>query len=302
MPVNASYEFINAEKIYLRAATIEEKITALEGMIRSAPKHKSSENLLAELKTRLKKLKEKKEKSKKIGKTTRKTIRKEGFQCVLIGFTKSGKSSLLSKITNACPLISEHPFTTQTPEVGTLEYRGVRAQIVDLPSIGSEKLDMGVANTADLIILVITKLEEIEKISPYLVKTTGKRIIIVNKIDLLSEEEIRKLQEKIRSKKLPAILISCFSNRGIEQLKEKIFQNMGVVRVYMKEPGKSISQIPLVLSQNSTVKDAAESILKGFSQRIKATRVTGPSSKFPNQKVGLGHILKDKDIVEFHTS
>ena len=34
---------------------------------------------------------------------------------------------------------------------------------------------------------------------------------------------------------------------------------------------------------------------------VKEIRITGPSSKFPNQRVGLSHILKDKDIIEFHT-
>jgi ribosome-interacting GTPase 1 len=70
----------------------------------------------------------------------------------------------------------------------------------------------------------------------------------------------------------------------------------------MKEPGKAPSQIPLVLDIGSTIRDAAESILKGFSKRIKESKVTGPSGKFPNQKVGITHVLKDRDVIEFHTS
>lgn len=76
---------------------------------------------------------------------------------------------------------------------------------------------------------------------------------------------------------------------------------MSVIRIYTKEPGKPVSQIPATLPEGSTIKDVAESILKGFSQKVKETRLTGPSSKFPNQRVGLSHILKDLDIVEFHT-
>jgi hypothetical protein len=76
---------------------------------------------------------------------------------------------------------------------------------------------------------------------------------------------------------------------------------MHVIRVYTKEPGKSPSPIPVILKEGSTVRDVAESILKGFSQRVKETKITGPSSKFPNQIVGLNHVLKDKDIVEFKT-
>lgn len=70
----------------------------------------------------------------------------------------------------------------------------------------------------------------------------------------------------------------------------------------MKEPGKTADKNrPLVLSQGSTVEDAAEKILHGFSKNLQDAFITGPSSKFPNQRVGLKHELKDMDIVEFRT-
>ncbi len=301
MPVNAGYEYFNAEKKYSAAQTIEEKIAALEEMIRAAPKHKSSENFVAELKNRLRGLIEKKEKSKKSGKSTQKAIKKEGFQCVLLGLPNSGKSLLLSKLTNAKPKISPYSFSTITPEIGTMDYQGAKSQIVDLPSIGSDFFDIGIVNTADCIILVIENLQDIEKIRPLLAKSYGKQLIAINKVDLLSSEQLRKLQETIRSKRIPGILISAESGIGVEELKERIFQNMNSIRVYTKEPGKSPSPNPVVLPVNSTVKDIAESIRNGFSKTVKESRVTGPSSKFPNQKVGLEHVLKDKDIVEFKT-
>ncbi|MBX4211943.1 50S ribosome-binding GTPase [Candidatus Pacearchaeota archaeon] len=302
MPINAGYEYVAAEKKYLQAQTLEEKITCLEEMIRSAPKHKGSENLLSELKTRLKKFREKQEKNKKTGKTTKKGVKKEGYQIALVGLTKSGKSSLLSKLTNAKPLITPHPFTTKSPEIGTLYYEGVKVQVVDLPSIGSEYFDQGVVNTADLLILVVGNLEELEKIKPYVSRAAGKNITAVNKVDTLNPEQRRKLEATLRSKKIHGILISSVTGEGIQELKEKIISAMNIVRVYTKEPGKPHSPLPIVLPVNSTVKEVAENIRKGFSSTIKETRLTGPSSKFPNQKVGLSHILKDRDIVEFHTN
>jgi small GTP-binding protein len=301
MTINAGYEYFNAEKKYDQAKTIEEKVAALEEMIRAAPKHKSSEKFVAELKNRLRRLLDKKEKAKSAGKTTKKAIRKEGFQCVLIGFTNSGKSSLLTKLTNAKPRIDSYAFTTRVSEVGTMDYYGVKSQIIDMPSIGSDAFDIGTINTADCIIIIITSLDEIEKIKPLLHKSTGKIIIAVNKIDILPSEQLRKLQETIKSRKIPGILISAETGAGIEELKEKIFQSMNSIRVYTKEPGKPSSPIPIVLKHGSTVKDVAESILKGFSKKVKESRVTGPSSKFPNQIVGLDHALKDRDIVEFKT-
>lgn len=301
MPLNAGYEYTNAEKLYFQAQTIEEKIKALEEMIKAAPKHKSSEHHVAELKNRLRRFIEKKEKSKKVGKTTQKTIRKEGFQCVLLGLTNSGKSSLIAKLTNAKPKVSQYQFTTNQPEIGTLDYKGYKAQIVDLPAIGSENFDMGIVNTADCIIEVLTSIDQIDNISQYLTKAYGKRIIVINKSDILNDEDKRRLKDKIRSKKISAILISTLTDEGIEELKDKIIKAMPLIRVYTKEPGKVSSGIPMILKINATVKDAAESILKGFSQKVKVARVTGPSSKFPNQKVGLSHTLKDLDIIEFYT-
>ena len=301
MPVNAGYEYVNAEKLYYNAKTLDEKIAATEELIRAAPKHKSSEKLVSELKNRLRRFIEKKEKNKKVGKTTQKSIRKEGFQCVIIGLTNSGKSSLLTKLTNARPKISQYAFTTTTPEVGTLDYKGYKAQIIDVPAIGSEGFDAGLVNTADCLLIIVENLLDLDKISEPIKRSQGKIIIIVNKADLLSEEELRKLYDKIRSKKLNAIITSCITDLGIEEIKNQIVKIMPVIRVYLKEPAKPASNTPMILKTDSTVKNCAETIYKGFSSKIKETRITGPSSKFANQKVGQSHILKDKDIVEFHT-
>ena len=154
MSTNASPEYAHAEKKYQQASTLEEKIACLEEMIRYVPSHKGGESMRADLRTRMKKFLEKQEKAKKTGKSTRKTIKKDGFQCVLLGLPNSGKSTLLSKITNARPKISPNPFTTKEAEVGALDYQGVKIQIIDLASIGSENFDSGIINTADCIIIV----------------------------------------------------------------------------------------------------------------------------------------------------
>lgn len=302
MTVNAGPEYFAAEKRYFAAQTIDEQISCMEEMVKLAPKHKSSESFVANLKQRLKKLEEKKEKAAKSGKSSRKGIKKEGFQVVLLGLPNSGKSSLLAVLTNAKPSITPHPFSTIQPEIGTLDYQGIKAQIVDVPSIGSDFFDIGIINTADLILEVIEHISDLEKISPFLSRALGKKLIVFAKSDILDNEQLRKLEATIRSKKLPAIIISSHSGFNIEQLKGMIFKSMDSIRVYTKEPGKPRTEEPIVLKEGSSVKDVAEKILKGFSKKVRETRVTGPSSKFPNQKVGISHVLKDLDIVEFHTN
>lgn len=299
---NQGPEYFTAEKGYLSAKSPEEQIFWLEEMMRNFKKHKGSEGMLANLRQRLKKIQEKQEKAKKSGKSSHKTIKKEGFQIVLLGLPSSGKSSLLSTMTNAKSPASPYGFTTKEPIVGTLDYEGIKAQVIDLPSIGSDAFDSGLIHTADLILIVLDKLQDLDKISAIVKRSSGKQLIVITKADLLSDNEIRKLQETIKSRKLPAIVISSYSQFNLPELKEKILSLMNVVRIYFKEPNKPVSKIPMVARSNSTVQQIGEKIYKGFSSKVKETRVTGPSSKFPNQKVGLSHILKDKDIVEFHTS
>lgn len=301
MPINAGPEYFKVEKEYLNAKNVPDKIFWLEELIKVAPKHKGSENLLAELRTRLKKLKEKSEKLSKKSGGNKKGIKKEGFQFVIIGKTGVGKSSLLSKLTNATPLIADYPFTTKFPEIGTFVFNGVKAQLIENPGFGSENFDIGLANGADCLIIFINEVNDIDEYTEKLFRATNKRIFVFNKSDLLNENEKRKLRERIKSKRINGVLISCNTLDGFEELTEKMFLEMDIVRVYTKEPGKNPSPDPVVLKIGSNVRDVAEKILKGFSLKIKETRLTGPSGKFSNQKVGLKHILKDRDIIEFHT-
>ena len=182
-----------------------------------------------------------------------------------------------------------------------MNYSGANIQLIEIPGFESEYYDRGLANTADTIIILVGTLEQIKEIEQGLDKAKGKRIILFNKIDRLNENEIRKINATLQSKKHNFVMISTKSGQGIEELKEKIFYSFNKIRIYTKEPGKEKSQKPLILSPDSTIKDVAEKILKGFSSKIKETKIWGPSSKFPGQKVGLQHKLKDLDVVEFKT-
>tara|TARA_Y100000034_G_scaffold119266_1_gene160862 strand:- start:11588 stop:12499 length:912 start_codon:yes stop_codon:yes gene_type:complete len=298
---NQSPAYQKAQGKFLSAKTDKERIEFLEEMIKECPHHKSSENMLANLKTRYKKLKEKIEKSKKSGKSSKIGIKKEDMQAVLIGFTNTGKSSLLSILTNAHAKIANPDFTTTHPIIGVMDYVGTSIQIIEIPAIESESYDKGLVNTADTILILITKLEQINKILEKLTKVNKEKIIILNKIDLLTNNEKRKISATLTSKKHNFVLISTKTKEGIDELKNKIFKSFNKIRVYTKEPGKEKSNKPIILEPNSTVKDVAEKILKGLSKKVKESKIWGPSSKFGGQKVGLQHKLKDLDVVEFKT-
>lgn len=302
MPVNAGPEYAAAEKKYFAAQTLEEKIACLEEMIRTAPKHKSSENFVVELKRRLIKLKEKQEKEKTKKGGSRIGIKKEDMQLVIIGFGNSGKSSLLNNLTNVKSAVGDYVFTTKKPMVGIMDYYGTKIQAIEVPAIESEYYDRGLVNNADLILILITDLEQIEKIEKVLDRARGKQIIVFNKIDMLSENEKRRIIATLQSKKYNFVLISAKDKENFNELKNKIFESFGKIRVYTKEPGKETDrEKPLILFPNASVNEVAKKVLRGFSNKIKEIKIWGPSSKFPGQKVGLKHKLKDLDVVEFKT-
>ncbi|GAI74389.1 unnamed protein product [marine sediment metagenome] len=309
MPINASPHFEKAQAEYEAAQTTEQRIRCLKKMMALAPKHKGAENLRAQLKRRLAKLKYSKEKEDRTGKSTYKGIKKEDMQAVLIGMSNSGKSALLSLLTNASPKISDTKFTTTHPVIGMMNYEGANIQLIEIPAIESEYYNKGLANTADTLLILITSLDQIKEIEEKLEKAHGKRLIVFNKSDLLTENEKRKISATLQSKKYNFVIISSLAGVGcwgagggaLTELKNKLLQSFNKIRVYTKEPRKEKSKRPIILEPDATVKQVAEKILKGFANKVKETKIWGPSSKFPGQKVGLAHKLKDLDVVEFKT-
>src|SRR3989338_6939813 len=172
MPTNAGVEYSLALVEYNKAKTNEEKIRALEKVYAAAPKHKSAEKLLQEIKTKISKLKDKveKERSKKAGGFSL-SIKKEGVaQVALVGLPNSGKSYILNKLTAAKVEIAEYQFTTKMPEIGVMDYNGVKIQIVEVPAIFEGFMDsdkvpsfLAIARSADLIVVVIDGNSDCEK-------------------------------------------------------------------------------------------------------------------------------------------
>jgi ribosome-interacting GTPase 1 len=81
-------------------------------------------------------------------------------------------------------------------------------------------------------------------------------------------------------------------------LKKEFWNYFPIIRIYTKEPKKEPSKDPLLIKEKSTVREVAKKIHKTLGKSLKKAKIWGPSSKFNGQIVGLGHKLKDKDIIE----
>src|SRR5206468_6350957 len=113
--VNLTPQYLEAEAEYKRAQSAEERLECLKRMWALVPKHKASEKLQAELKTKLSETRdevEKERKSPKKGGVSYKVPRQGAGQIVLLGPPNAGKSRLLSRLTRATPVVAPHPCTT----------------------------------------------------------------------------------------------------------------------------------------------------------------------------------------------
>ncbi|MGC9309757.1 MAG: TGS domain-containing protein, partial [Candidatus Nanoarchaeia archaeon] len=153
--------------------------------------------------------------------------------------------------------------------------------------------------TTDCLLIIINNLEQLDKTLETLKTTQANKLIILNP---LQEIDKRKTRERIKSKYPKLNFLISPNQEEIKQHLFNLFIPSRFIRVYTKEPRKSATKQPLLLTSNSTIEDMAEKILKGMSKKIKQIKIWGPSSSFPSQTVGLEHKLKDKDIVELHVN
>ncbi len=326
MPTNLPPEYFNAEKRYKEASNPQEKISALEELIATVPKHKGTDKLRADLRKKLSQLREEAIKRKRSGKGDLYTVEKQGAaQVVLVGFANSGKSSLLKTLTNANPVIADYPMSTVAPLSGMMPFEDIQFQLVDLPPIGNESTDgwvSGILRYADLLLLVIELSDDpdiqadllIGQISDWKIPLRKKGegrveresimhkpvILAANKYDLAGAEEgLKRVRQKYESL-YPVVGVSTVRKEGIEELRRTIFENSGVIRVYSKEPGKEPDiDAPFILLAGSTVLDLAGTIHKDFLENFKYACIWG-SAKFDGQRVQKDYLLRDRDVVEYH--
>lgn len=126
-------------------------------------------------------------------------------------------------------------------------------------------------------------------------------VVVANKLDVPGAmENLRKLENFVAGR-MPVIAVSCEKRIGLEQLGRVLFETLGVIRVYTKEPSaKEPSQRPFTLRRGATVADLARSIHSDFERDFAYARVWADRLTFSPQKVGLGFALEDGDVVEIH--
>ncbi|MEM7828624.1 MAG: TGS domain-containing protein [Candidatus Aenigmatarchaeota archaeon] len=325
MPANLPPQYFEAERKFREAKTIDEKISALEKMLAIMPKHKGTEKLQAQLKRKIAKLEEERFRSTGSKRGFSQLIKREGAgQIAIVGLPNCGKSTLLSRLTNAKPDIADYPFSTRSCLAGMMPYENIMIQLIDTPPLMFEAAEgflSGQLRYADALCIIIDLTDDvrtqyeliIEELKQWKIGILGmlnetpqegsviKRAVIAgNKLDENIPAEVLNTFLGLGNEKIPCIAISAKKGIGLEDLKTHMFNVLDIIRVYTKSPGKKprMDQ-PLILKRNSTVEDVARSIHKDFLEKLLYARIWG-KKVFDGQKVKRDYVLEDGDIVELH--
>jgi hypothetical protein len=323
MPANLPPQYFAAEKVFRAAKTSLEKIAALEEMLAIMPKHKGTDHLRAELRSRIAKL------TQLAGKKTATQrasmdIEKEGAaQVAVVGVPNSGKSQLVSILTKASPTVAEYPFTTHSITPGMMPFENVKIQLLDTPPLAPNAIDFWlphVLRRTDILLIMAdlshSPVEQVEEAIAELknmrisidaasaeeegILSHQKALIVGNKLDLDSGQVNYTALQNRYGQEFPLIAVSAAHGAGLEDLKLRIFQVLDIIRVYTKTPGQKPDLAdPIILERGSTVADAAASVHKDFVARLRYARIWG-SGKHDGIMAKRNHVLQDGDIIELH--
>ena len=160
----------------------------------------------------------------------------------LVGFPNAGKSTLISKISNAKPRIADYPFTTLVPNLGIVKYHNYKSFVVaDIPGLirgASSGKGLGIQflkhieRTKVLAFLIDASVENIEKEYKVLLKELENyskslirkpRILLITKIDLLEKDK------KIKNipKKISVFNISSIANINLDKVINEMYNHIG---------------------------------------------------------------------------
>ncbi len=293
------------------------------------PKHKGTDHLRADLRKKLSKLKDAARSKKGVKRhVSEYHIDKEGAgQVAVIGPPNAGKSALLQAATNAEPEVSPAPFTTWGPTPGMMAIENIQVQLIDTPPLSEEYIDpefLNLLRRVDLLLVLIDlQADPVQQLNAVYERLLENRIapshlrgeieedgyvlyvpclVLVNKYDGEEYEENYHIFRQLKDQQCSTIPISAETGYNLDALRQAVFEQLGVIRVYSQAPGKKPDfNAPFVIQKGATVGQFAAKVHKDFEDNLKTARIWGSSADFEGQKVSRDHVLQDEDVVELQT-
>ena len=329
MAANLTQQYHKAEQAYRQAETPQEELDCLQTMLVELPKHKGTDKMQADLKTKIAAVKKEIASGKSAGPKGPSTrIPKQGAgRVIVIGSPNSGKSQLLATITRAHPEIGEYPFTTRQPQPGMMPWEDIYFQLIDTPPITADVFDpgtMGLIRGADLVLLILdlgsddgwdecaAVIQKVNQTKTHLGNATGldendigvsvtKTFLVINKTDLPAAADRLEFFQEFMDVDFKQFTISAKTGEGTDLLRNSIAKTLDVVRVYTKLPTKKEADMdkPFTVKRGSCLLDVAELVHKDVAANLKSARVWGEAVHDGTTVKG-DYVLNDRDIVELH--
>lgn len=142
----------------------------------------------------------------------------------------------------------------------------------------------------------------IDDIEDHLIKqlTYKRGVVILGKADVCGADELRRSIEVVEEMGLKALATSAHDRSNVEVVKEVLFSQLGMMRVYTRKDG-IISPKPILVRQGATVRELAELIHRELAENMRYAKVWGRSVRVQGERVGPEHVLMDRDVVEIRT-
>lgn len=330
MPANLTPQYQKAEEAYRRAQTTAERLACLEQMLQLIPKHKGTEKLQADIKSRLKEARQELQAEQRAPKTAGKVYRipRQGAaQAVLIGAPNAGKSRILKELTHAHPEVAPYPFTTREPLPGMMSWQDVAVQLIDTPPITDSHCEPYLVNfvrSADLVLLVFDgSSDDAPEQTAEVLQQLARRHTFLSDHTGFDEDDLANLHVKtlgvvtrgsdpdaaaradflreLAPIHFPWTFVELDDPASREQLRDRIYHATDTIRIYTKTPGKPADYSePYSLPRGGTIEDLAAKIHRDLAEKVKSAKVWTWGSSDP-RIVGKDHVLDDRDLVELHT-
>lgn len=119
-------------------------------------------------------------------------------------------------------------------------------------------------------------------------------LVVVNKADLGVPDNLAWVIPSEAS----LVIISAKDKNNLEILKEKIWEKLGFIRIYLKKENVDKNE-PFIVKKGKTLNDLLENISICNKDFFKKAKVYGPGAKFPGQEVSFTFVPQDETIVQF---
>jgi len=238
----------------------------------------------------------------------------------ILGLARNADGLMLMVDLSEDPVEQFHLLRSELERSGVIIGRSEGEVEVTRRSVGASVQVVGGGVLADCTLDDIRRMLESYRINSALVRIRGKvalddietslfsstvykpTLIVANKLDALKAgEALQNFKQALKDVEIPILPVSCLNSQGLEDIGRYIFKMLSIIRIYTKEPSdKEPSPNPIVVKEGTTVINIAKELHSSLYKRFQYGRVWGQSAKYPGQKVGSNHMLKDSDILEIH--